>query len=139
MKLQKLLFPVLFSGLLLLNCCQQAVKQISEPPAVSTPDARIIATVYNSGFEHAHDTYNGISSASDGKIYYVLCSSLMDVAGQVYSFDPVTSAIEHLGDLTEICGEKEMKVVAQGKSHVNFVESQRQDIFCHPPGILQHH
>ena len=47
----------------------------------------------------------------------------MDVAGQMYSFDPKTGTTEHLGDLTEICGEKDMKVVAQGKSHVNFVES----------------
>ena len=47
----------------------------------------------------------------------------MDVAGQMYSFDPKSGTIEHLGDLTEICGEKDMKVVAQGKSHVNFVES----------------
>jgi hypothetical protein len=41
----------------------------------------------------------------------------------MYSFDPKTGTIEHLGDLTEICGEKDMKVVSQGKSHVNFIES----------------
>jgi hypothetical protein len=41
----------------------------------------------------------------------------------MYSFDPKTDKIEHLGDLSEICGEKDMKVVAHGKSHVNFVES----------------
>jgi hypothetical protein len=46
----------------------------------------------------------------------------MDIAGQMYSYDPKTNSKEHLGDLTEICGEKGMKVVAQGKSHVNFVE-----------------
>jgi len=103
--------------------CQTQVK--TEPPvkSESTPNAKIIATVYNSGFEHAHDTYNGLSTASDGKVYYVLCSTLMDVAGQMYCFDPKTKTTEHLGDLTEICGEKNMKVVAQGKSHVNFVES----------------
>lgn len=89
---------------------------------VSTPDARITATVYDSGFEHSHDTYNGLSSASDGKIYYVLCSELMDVAGQFYCFDPESGEIEHLGDLTELCGEKDMKVVAQGKCHTNFYE-----------------
>jgi hypothetical protein len=32
--------------------------------------------------------------------------------------------IEYLGDLTEMSVEKEMKAVAQGKSHVNFYESQ---------------
>jgi hypothetical protein len=109
--------------ILAIASCKQAVKPEMENPDVSTPDARIIATIYDSGFEHAHDTYNGISSASDGKIYYVLCSQLMDVAGQMYSYDPKARIIEHLGDLTEICGEKDMKTVAQGKSHVNFVES----------------
>jgi hypothetical protein len=115
---------VLVSGFLLFaGCCPQQQAHLEEKPAVSTPDARLIATVYNSGFEHAHDTYNGISSASDGRIYYVLCSQLMDVAGQMYCFDPKSGKTEHLGDLTEICEEKGMKVVAQGKSHVNFVES----------------
>jgi hypothetical protein len=110
--------------------CKHITKPEGEAPVVSTPDAKLIATVYNSGFEHAHDTYNGISSASDGKIYYVLSSQSIDVAGQMYFFDPKTSKIEHLGDLSEICGEKDMKVVAQGKSHVNFVESNGKLYFA---------
>ena len=122
MKTQRLLLTILFPALVMTSC-GQAVKPEAEAQVVSTPDAKIIATVYNSGFEQAHDTYNGISSASDGKIYYVLCSQLIDIAGQMYSFDPSTGKTEHLGDLTEICGEKDMKVVAQGKSHVNFIES----------------
>ena len=104
--------------ILVIVSCKQDLKPLSENSSVSTPDARIIATIYDSGFEHGHDTYNGISSASDGKIYYVLCSQLMDVAGQMYSYDPKARIIEHLGDLTEICGEKDLKTVAQGKSHV---------------------
>lgn len=117
-------FPELFIlAVLIIACSGQAPKPVTEAVEKSTPDAKIMATVYNSGFEHAHDTYNGISSASDGKIYYVLCSTEIDIAGQMYSFDPKSGTIEHLGDLTEICGEKGMKVVAQGKSHVNFVES----------------
>ncbi len=107
---------------------------IAGRPSVTKPDTvltgtsyktsgKLIARVYDSGFEHSHDTYNGLSSASDGKIYYVLCSELMDIAGQMYSFDPKTDKIEHTGDLTEMSGEKDMKVIAQGKSHVNFYES----------------
>ena len=117
----RLLIGVIFITLVIISC-NQPVPQQPEPVLQSTPDAKITATVYNSGFEHAHDTYNGISTASDGKVYYVLCSQLMDIGGQMYSFDPNTNSTEHLGDLTEICGEKDMKVVAQGKSHVNFVE-----------------
>jgi len=109
------------TGFFIAGCSQSSIQK-KQVQHVSTPDARLTATVYNSGFEHSHDTYNGMSAASDGKIYYVLCSELMDVAGQMYSFDPSTGNVEHLGDLTEFCGEKDMKVVAQGKSHVNFRE-----------------
>jgi hypothetical protein len=125
---RQILIPVLF--LCVFMSCNQTPPAAPERPAISTPDAKITATIYNSGFENAHDTYNGISSASDGKIYYVLCSQLMDVAGQMYSFDPGSGIIEHLGDLSEICGEKDMKVVAQGKSHVNFVESEGKLYFA---------
>jgi hypothetical protein len=58
---------------------------------VSTPDAKLLATIYNSGFEYSGHSYNGLYSASDGKIYYVLCSEgLIDIAAQMYSFDPNT-------------------------------------------------
>jgi hypothetical protein len=91
---------------------------------------RLIATTYNSGFKFAHDTYNGMGTGSDGKIYYVLSAEPHDVAGQMYSFDPASRGIRHLGDLTEIVGEKGKKVVAQGKSHVNFVESDGKLYFA---------
>jgi hypothetical protein len=129
MKLSHLIFSIMFSGLVI-SGCRQTLRPVVEAAVFSTPDAKLAATVYNSGFSNAHDTYNGLSSASDGKIYYVLCSQLIDVAGQMYSFNPKTGTIEHLGDLSEICGEKDMKVVAQGKSHVNFIESNGKLYFA---------
>jgi hypothetical protein len=107
-----------------MNACNNPSSPETETALQSGTDNKIIATIHDSGFEHSHDTYNGLSTASDGKVYYVLCSELMDVAGQMYSFDPATGRTEHLGDLTEMAGEKDMKVVAQGKSHVNFFESE---------------
>ena len=80
------------------------------------------AVAYNSGFPLAHDTYNGLSVARDGRVYYVLCSQSIDTGGQIYRFDPRTEAVSHLGDLTEICGEKDLRAVPQGKSHVAFSE-----------------
>ncbi len=91
-------------------------------PAAEDNPAKLTAESYDSGFKWAHDTYNGMGTASDGRIYYVLCSDKYDVAGQMFRFDPATKQIEHLADLTEICGEKDMKAVAQGKIHNNFVE-----------------
>lgn len=90
---------------------------------ISKKNTGILATHYNSGFELSHDTYNGMIAASDGLIYYVLCSESIDVGGKMYSFDPATEEIKYCGDLTEACGEKGMNAIPQGKSHVNFIET----------------
>jgi len=82
----------------------------------------LTAKVYDSGFSKAHDTYNAISAAGDGKIYYVLSSESIDAGGKMFAFDPPTQKIEFLGDLTEICGEKNSRAIPQGKSHVRFYE-----------------
>ncbi len=102
------------------------------PPPLLTPDGRAAPVpsstriyelrAFNSGFRDAHDTYNGLSTASDGMVYYVLCSTSIDYGGRVFRYDPAADAITCLGDLTEICGEKGLKAVPQGKSHVGFHE-----------------
>jgi hypothetical protein len=115
---------------LLLYGCQQGSKPVAVAPAAAGQPRNLVAKTYNSGFALAHDTYNGISPASDGKIYYVLCSQSIDVGGQIYSFDPKDEKIQHLGDLTELCGEKGLKAIVQGKSHVKFVEANGKLYFA---------
>jgi len=62
------------------------------------------AKTYNSGFPEAYDTYDALSAANDGKIYYVLSSDRIEVGGKMYVYDPLTDETELLADLTEICG-----------------------------------
>jgi hypothetical protein len=54
-------------------------------------------------------------------VYYVLCSTSIDYGGESF-VRSAADAITCLGDLTEICGEKGLKAVPQGKSHVGFHE-----------------
>ena len=90
-----------------------------------------------SGFADAHDTYNAISPASDGRIYYVLSSQRHDVGGQFYRYDPATGTPEFIADLSEALGEKQEKYIAQGKSHVEFVESDGKLWFATHAGYYQ--
>lgn len=83
---------------------------------------RLAAKAYDSGFALAHDTYNGMGTGSDGKIYYVLSSESYEVGAKMYAYDPARDEVRYAGDLTEACGEAGSKAIAQGKSHVNFVE-----------------
>lgn len=73
-----------------------------------------------------------MGTGSDGKIYYVLSSENIDQGAKMFCFDPKTQQIKEVGDVTEACGEKGNKAIPQGKSHVNFVEKDRQALFRHP-------
>jgi hypothetical protein len=94
------------------------------------PVASLTARIHDSGFELAHDTYNGMLAASDGRIYYVLCSESLDVGAKMFVYDPARNTVRFVGDLTEACGEKGRKAIPQGKSHVNFVESKGKLYFA---------
>ncbi len=114
-------------GLLLAGCSAGGAGTIKKS---QSPSAKLVARTYNSGFELAHDTYNGMGTGSDGRIYYVLSSESYQTGAQMYSYDPATNKIKHLGDLTEACGEKGAKTIVQGKSHVTFVESKGKLYFA---------
>jgi hypothetical protein len=109
----------------LLLGCVEAAEGAPPPrrPDPFQPSHRLSARTWDSGFIDAHDTYNGMGTGSDGRIYYVLSSERYDVGARVYAFDPRAQRIVLLGDLTEACGELGRKTIVQGKSHVNFVEA----------------
>jgi len=89
---------------------------------VASAEGRLVARIHDSGFAQAHDTYNGMGTAGDGRIFYVLSSERFDIGAQMFCYDPVADKIEHVGDITEACGEKDARTIVQGKSHVTFVE-----------------
>lgn len=95
------------------------------------------AKTYYSGMPFAHDTYNAISKASDGKIYYILSSELIDQGGKLFVYDPVIDQPTLLGDLTAICGEADAGAVSQGKSHARFYEYQGKLYFSTHVGYYE--
>ncbi len=106
---------------------------LGAPPTSSSAretEPTLTALTHNSGFPPGHDTYNGLSAASDGRIYYVLSTEGFDVGARMFVFDPATGKVRDLGGLTEACGEQGRKTVVQGKSHVQFVESRGKLYFA---------
>lgn len=97
----------------------------------------MIAKRYFSGFEYAHDTYNAITAASDGKIYYILSSPRYDVGGQMYMYDPKLDKTEFIADLSEALGEKSQKYIPQGKSHTEFYEDEGKLYFSTHVGYYE--
>ncbi len=111
--------------------------QITDLLSPSKLQNSLRAKTYNSGFPEAHDTYNALSSASDGKIYYVLSSDRIEVGGKMYVYDPESDKTDFLGDLTEICGEKDQNFIPQGKSHTRFYERDGKLYFATHVGYYE--
>lgn len=107
---------------------------------VSVPHV-LRATTYNSHFPASADggeAWNGITVAHNGTVYYVLSSPVYDVPAQMYSFNPRTQAITHIANLNDAVGQGNAKEIAQGKSHVSFVEDNGKLYFSTHLGYYAH-
>jgi hypothetical protein len=104
----------------------------AQPPAEDPfqPAYKLLGIPYDSLFPEGHDPYASMGLGSDGRIYYVLSSVKHDVGAQMFRFDPRTQRIEFIADVTDACGEKNKRSIVQGKSHVNFVESEGKLYFA---------
>ncbi|MFC2124740.1 hypothetical protein ACFLU5_08010 [Bacteroidota bacterium] len=129
MKVYDYLIFVLLSTRTIISC-QHETEKATLGDQSRVENEGLIAIPYYSGFPLAHDTYNAISDASDGRIYYVLSSQSIDTGGKMYVYDPRKDETEFVADLTEICGEKGKGAIPQGKSHVRFYESQGKLFFA---------
>lgn len=130
---------ITFSCLLVIISCSTGHSPKGEQENAGTPEKSgpLVAKSYYSGFSLAHDTYNAISAASDGQIYYVLSSQSIDQGGQMYVYDPKTDKTSFIADLTEACGEKGKNTISQGKSHVRFYESNGKLYFATHAGYYE--
>ena len=113
------------------------IDQMANLLSTSEVQSSLKAKTYNSGFSEAHDTYDALSAASDGKIYYVLSSDRVEIGGKMYVYDPLTDKTELLADLTEICGEKDLNFIPQGKSHTRFYECEGKLYFSTHVGYYE--
>lgn len=55
----------------------------------------------------------------------------------MYVYDPETDKTEFIADLTDVCGEKDMKAISQGKSHVRFYEMNDKLYFSTHVGFYE--
>src|ERR1035437_1782020 len=88
----------------------------------STPEATITVRLHESGFNLADSNFYSLSSASDGNIYYTLCSHNIDTSGRLYRYDPRTNKVNLISTLGKALGEEGTKCIQQGKSHSLYFE-----------------
>ena len=110
--------------------CSAAVLLAAPPGAASRTPVTLKAETHNSGFPLGHDTYNGLSPASDGRIYYVLSTERFDVGAPDVRLRSGHREDPRPGRSDRGLRREGQKAIVQGKSHVNFVESQGKLYFA---------
>ncbi len=92
--------------------------------ATASEEKVIRCRLHESGFKLADSNFYSLTIASDGRIYYTLCSHNIDTHGRVFRHDPVADTVELICDLGDACGETGLKTLPQGKSHSPFYEHE---------------
>jgi hypothetical protein len=91
------------------------------PGAVYKPGP-VIGRMIDAGFIYGDSNYNAIIQASDGNVYYVICSHNKKSGAHLFRYDPRTEKTNMVADLTATVGEDRTKTINQGKVHSDIYE-----------------
>ena len=123
-----------WSGFFHLFCLLPGIVIAAEPSAPGS----LIAQAYDSGLDMNHDTWNGMGVASDGKVYYVLCSESLDVGAQMFSFDPGDRPHPARGRSDRSLRRERAQGDPARQEPRDVRRIRRQALLRHAPGLLQH-
>ena len=84
----------------------------------------IKADLFQPDFPVGDSNYHSLTSASDGKLHFVINTHNTRYGCRYYIFDPKTETVVLAGKLDEILGEPAASHVPQGKVHVPLFEDQ---------------
>src|ERR1035437_1814902 len=80
------------------------------------------ARLHAAGVAQADSHFYSAMLASDGCIYYTLCTHRYDRHGTMCRYDPSRDELTVLWDFGQALGEADTKTVSQGKSHAPYYE-----------------
>jgi hypothetical protein len=87
----------------------------------STPAAVIPARLHESGFRLCDSNFFSLTRASDGNVYYTLCSHNIDTHARLYRYDPRTDKTQMVSSFGDAFDEND-RTIPQGKSHSPYFE-----------------
>ncbi len=91
----------------------------------------------DAGFLYGDSNYHAIIQASDGNVYYVICSHNTKSGAHMFRYDPLTDRVKTISDLTvEVCEDRTVKV-NQGKVHSDIFEADGKQYFATHAGSYE--
>ncbi len=91
-------------------------------PAAVYKDGPVRAKMIDAEFHYSDSNYHAICNASDGNVYYVICSHNKKSGAKMFKYDPRSGRNEEICDFTDYLGYDRTKVINQGKVHSDLYE-----------------
>lgn len=98
------------------------VTTADEVPGAAYKPGPVTGKMIDAGFIYGDSNYHAIIQASDGNVYYVICSHNKKSGAHMFRYDPRSGKVETIADLTLTVGEDRTKTINQGKVHSDIYE-----------------
>ena len=82
----------------------------------------ISTKLFDPGYLEGDCNYHSLTAASDGMIYFTVCTHHKDLSARIYRFNPSDETMEQIGDLGEIFNTDVQKEIPHGKIHTALTE-----------------
>jgi len=111
------IFPIFILGMLL------GAIVFAQPGAVYA-DSPLIGKMAEAEFYEGDSNYHAIIQASDGFVYYAICTHNRDRHVNLFRYDPKTGEVKTIADIGKLLGEDGTKNIPQGKVHCDLFEHE---------------
>lgn len=95
---------------------------ISTTTTRADSSATITTQVFDPGFMEGDCNYHSLTSASDGMLYFTICTHNVEESPRIYRFNPQDQSITLIAKLADVLNEDVTRQVPNGKIHTPLVE-----------------
>ena len=108
--------------LIFLSLCSSTQAQMSAPPFTEYKKGPVLGKMIDCNFPQGDSNYHAIIHASDGNVYYAICTHHRSSHVNLFRYNPRTGKVDTAADIGKALGEDGTKNIPQGKVHCDLFE-----------------
>jgi len=94
----------------------------AETPSAVYKEGPLHGKMIDCAFYPGDSNYHALVHASDGSVYYAICSHDRNTHVHLFQYNPLTEEVTTIADIGEVLGEDSTLNIPQGKIHCDLFE-----------------
>ncbi len=109
----------------------------AETPSAVCKEGTLHGKMIDCAFYPGDSNYHALVHASDGNVYYTICSHDRNTHVHLFQYNPLTEEVTTIADIGEVLGEDGTLNIPQGKIHCDLFEHNGKLYFGTHVGIYE--